>query len=152
MQTACLLTPAPTRREPCPPRTGNDRRPDHCRKDRIEVWIVSAGGVGSNAVWEWLRRSGLRVGYSNGAWGRLCHALSPQPGTAEAERLMVPSVRRALFLYGDPCEQMHSIYRQGYATSNLLKKLDAMAEYLPVPFAERRAALGSLGMLLNPPK
>ena len=156
--------PAPTRYSTICPKQIYEARdanksavPEHCLPtfaDAIDVWVVSAGGVGSNTVHEWLRKVGIRIG-STGLWsaysGHLCHALTPQSGIEAWERQSLRSVKRALFLYTEPCDQVHSLYRQGYAMSNLLKKLgiwDKLSQR--TTSRDRQAALGAIGKAMVP--
>jgi hypothetical protein len=73
-----LASPPPVRLDaPCPrqlrfnprnPAIFEPSAPADCA--RLEVWLASAGGTGSNLIWNWLRTDGrLLVGVEDGLWG-----------------------------------------------------------------------------------
>ena len=91
------------------------------QRHRMDVYIASAGGTGSNFLYNYLCSQGLAVGSTATDYGaRWCHSLDPLiPDIATGH-----TVRRSIFLYSaNPILQVESIYRQGYADVNYKKKL-----------------------------
>lgn len=91
----------------------------------MQVWLASAGGSGTNILWNWIRDNRLYVGMHDSAWSDLVHSLSPTVDdyryymvATTADWLEVGSVRRAIFIYDDPCTQVNSLYRRGFHILN----------------------------------
>ena len=87
---------------------------DHAIQQGMRVWVVSHGGVGSNALASFIELNGLLVRTQQ--WHTsLCHAPGPLH-THFSDKLTA-----AVYLYGDPILAICSMKRQGNAYLNLQK-------------------------------
>ena len=83
--------------------------PSDVDSDSIDLWVVSHGGVASNAICDYLQKNGLRTRPNN--YGLICH--KQHPGNS----LKIP----ILVIYGDFEGAIRSMDRRGYLTANATK-------------------------------
>ena len=98
-------------------------------RQRMDVYIASGGGTGSNFLFNFLCKQGLSLGSRTLDYGaRWCHSLDPvTPDVATSH-----GIKRAIFLYSsNPLLQIRSMYRQGYAEVNFRKKIGLPANGPP---------------------
>lgn len=84
----------------------------------LDLWIVSSGGVGSNALGEFLSTQGIRSGFARGT-ARADYRLYVQ--TCHPPFQFVANAPPILFLYGDLRNALHSVLRQQYVYYNMEK-------------------------------
>lgn len=95
------------------------------------VMISSAGGTGTNALNWRLHEHGILAGFGHAPYQDfMVHALAPS--VDDSRYLMPPTradldyireVRRGIFLYRDPCLQLHSMLRRNFTGVNFAKRL-----------------------------
>tara|TARA_B100001971_G_scaffold178386_1_gene173270 strand:- start:1596 stop:2342 length:747 start_codon:yes stop_codon:yes gene_type:complete len=83
--------------------------PSKVRAKDLDIWIVSHGGVASNAICDYLEKTGLRTRPEN--YGLICH--KQHPGAP----LNIP----ILVLYGDYDAAIKSMARRKYLSANATK-------------------------------
>jgi len=83
--------------------------PSPIQSDQMDVWIVSHGGVASNAICDYLQEQGLRTRPEN--YHLICH--KQHPGTP----LGIPIV----VVYGDYESAIRSMHRRGFLEANATK-------------------------------
>ena len=136
-----------------------DMTREHTRCCRVpQVLVGSAGGTGTNTVWGWLQRAGVLVGTRDGTWGEfLCHAMAPVVddaryvlGASARERADAAAVRRAVFVYDEPCAQVNSLLqRPGYMDKTFAKRLHMnMSKYYSADRVPLPAVLRALSRTL----
>lgn len=87
----------------------NDIGPSEVEVDSIDLWVVSHGGVASNAICDFLELKGIRTRPEN--YGLICHKKHP------GESINVP----ILVVYGDFGFAIKSMDRRNYLTANATK-------------------------------
>jgi hypothetical protein len=83
--------------------------PSSIQSDQMDVWIVSHGGVASNAICDYLQEQGLRTRPEN--YHLICH--KQHPGVP----LGIPIV----VVYGDYESAIRSMHRRGFLEANATK-------------------------------
>lgn len=83
--------------------------PSDVDADSIDVWVVSHGGVASNALCDHMQSQGLRTRPEN--YGLICH--KQHPGTSIGKPILV--------IHGDYLDAIRSMDRRKFLTANAAK-------------------------------
>ncbi|MBT3657962.1 hypothetical protein OAO34_05915 [Candidatus Poseidoniaceae archaeon] len=83
--------------------------PSDVDADSIDVWVVSHGGVASNALCDHMQSQGLRTRPDN--YGLICH--KQHPGTSIGKPVLV--------IHGDYLDAIRSMDRRKFLTANAAK-------------------------------
>ena len=83
--------------------------PSEVDADSIDVWVVSHGGVASNALCDHLQKQGLRTRPEN--YGLICH--KQHPGESIGKPILV--------IHGDYLDAIRSMDRRKFLTANASK-------------------------------
>ena len=83
--------------------------PSDIDADSIDVWVVSHGGVASNALCDHMQSQGLRTRPEN--YGLICH--KQHPGTSVGKPILV--------IHGDYLDAIRSMDRRKFLTANAAK-------------------------------
>ena len=83
--------------------------PSEVDADSIDVWVVSHGGVASNALCDHMQKQGLRTRPEN--YGLICH--KQHPGNAIGKPILV--------IHGDYLDAIRSMDRRKFLTANAAK-------------------------------
>lgn len=79
--------------------------------DKLDVYVVSSGGVSSNYVNTFLSKNGLKVGTSSDLWGKgLCHT-----------KHVFTRDTKTIYLYGDWQNAIYSQANRGLTKMNMNK-------------------------------
>ena len=83
--------------------------PSEVDAESIDVWVVSHGGVASNALCDHMQKQGLRTRPGN--YGLICH--KQHPGTSVGKPILV--------IHGDYLDAIRSMDRRKFLTANAAK-------------------------------
>ena len=83
--------------------------PSEVDADSIDIWVVSHGGVASNALCDHLQNQGLRTRPEN--YGLICH--KKHPGDKVGKPILV--------IHGDYLDAIRSMDRRKFLTANAAK-------------------------------
>lgn len=96
----------------------------HVSSEEPKLLVSSMGGVGSTMLMEFLAATGARVNGPHGVINPLKHAVAPP---------LLPSIERAIFVFGCPHDSLLSLFRRGYDAAHYVTVHGYAPEEFPWP-------------------